>query len=131
MKRMYDPVFKQIVIDATERVHHELAVQSPWISEQFYDWMKKLAGSEQPADYFLHPGAFIFLLVPWWLECSLGTQPDMAFQSSLAYSSISAYYYIRLIDNLMDAEENVATELQLLPTINFLLANFQFEYQRY
>src|SRR5690348_10225149 len=122
---MDDPVIEQLIIAATTRVFEELAGYAPFTAEHFYNWTKGLSGSQRPADYFLHPGAFIFLLMPWWVETGLTSSPDIAFQANLAYASINAFYYIRLTDNLMDGDKDVRAEIALLPVTTFLLTNCQ------
>jgi len=77
-----------------------------------------LSCSNQPEEYFKHPRSFPILLLPWWLEKTLHPCPDAAFQLDLVRSTINGYYYIRLIDNLMDGHATV--ELKLLPA-SFLL----------
>jgi hypothetical protein len=91
--------------------------------------MAHLAGSASPAAYFMHPTAFPSLLLPWWLEHSLHSIPNLAFQADVAYSTINGYYAIRLMDNLMDGHATV--ELQLLPALNFFQTQFQRAYQPY
>ena len=54
------------------------------------------------ADYFLHPVAFPLMLLPWWLERQLREQYSTSFQEDLIISNASLYYYIRLVDNVMD-----------------------------
>jgi hypothetical protein len=87
-----------------------------------------LAGGHPAESYFMHPLAFPALLLPWWLEKTLSTPTD-ALQADLAYSTINGYYYIRLIDNLMDGHATI--ERQLLPAINFFHTQFQMSYQHY
>ncbi len=96
------------------------------MAEKTWQWMKFLAGSEQPEDYFNHPRAFSFLLLPWWAESSLTTTPDVEFQAALAYASVNAYYYIRLMDNLMDG--NASLEASLLPATVFFSTQIQATY---
>jgi hypothetical protein len=99
------------------------------MAAQVTPWLEQLAGDGQPADYFKHPLAFPSLLLPWWLERTIQPEPDLAFQGDLVYSTINGYYYIRLIDNLMDGHATV--ELELLPALGFFHSRFQTVYQRY
>ena len=73
--------------------------------------MKHLCGSENPEMYFKHPQAFPMLLLPWWAEKSILGRLDTDFQSSIVNATINGYYYIRLIDNLMDGHATVELEL--------------------
>ncbi len=126
---MYDPQLSQIIAEAISRLHQEMAQTAPYMARRLSDWTQQLSGSGQPADYFKHPLAFPSLLLPWWLEKSISNDPDVTFQSELAYSTINGYYYIRLIDNLMDGHATV--ELELLPALGLFHTQFQLVYQRY
>jgi hypothetical protein len=63
------------------------------------------------------------------VEETLRGEPDNAFQSDLIFSTISMYYYIRQIDNVMDGDATV--EQALLPTLGFFHTRFQGAYQRH
>jgi hypothetical protein len=126
---MDEPQLSQIITVAVTRLRAELSQAAPYLAGQVEPWLLQLAGSNQPADYFRHPLAFPALLLPWWLEQTIHPQPDPAFQADLAYSTINGYYYIRLIDNLMDGHATV--ELALLPALGFFHSQFQLIYQHY
>ena len=61
-----------------------------------------LAGGAEPEAYFLHPEAFPMVLLPWWLESTIHEPPARGFQRDIVYSSVSGYYFVRMIDDLMD-----------------------------
>lgn len=102
---------------------------APFMAGQVAAWAQRLAGGPQPADYFTHPIAFPMLLLPWWLEQTLRDPPDRDLQADLAASTISGYYFIRLLDNVMD--EGAEVERKLLPAAGFFHTQFQSPYQRY
>ncbi len=129
---MYHQLLRNIIKESTFRLHRELTEAAPFMAEQVIPWLKGLSGTAQPEDYFLHPMAFPMLLLPWWCEQACSPQPDVAdvpFQTALAYSTINGYYYIRLIDNLMDGDAEANP--RLLPTLNFFHTQFQMAYQPY
>lgn len=126
---MYDAQLSQIITEAVSGLRAEMEQAAPLMARPVSGWMAHLAGTAQPEDYFKHPLAFPALLLPWWLEKTLAGSPDIAFQADLVYSTINGYYYIRLIDNLMDGHATV--ELKLLPALNFFHTRFQMAYQRY
>jgi hypothetical protein len=68
-------------------------------------------------------------LLPWWLEATIHGTPVQAFQHDVVYSSISGYYCVRMIDDLMDGERPVAAAV--LPILTFFHAEFQQTYYRY
>jgi hypothetical protein len=127
---MYDLELDQLITSAFKRLYTTLSSHAPFMAEQVSRWTKGLpdAGLTEE-EYFKHPRAFPMLLLPWWLEKTLVPEVDLAFQGDLVYSTISYYYHIRLIDNLMDRHATV--ELAILPVLACLFAQFQQQYQRY
>ncbi|MEW5957939.1 MAG: hypothetical protein AB1801_09465 [Chloroflexota bacterium] len=126
---MYDPALSTLISAAVLRLQSELAQAAPLMAQPVEDWIRQLSAPREPGDYFKHPLAFPALLLPWWLEQTLADAPDPALQADLIYSTINGYYYIRLIDNLMDGQATV--ELKLLPALGFFHTQFQLAYQRY
>jgi hypothetical protein len=102
---------------------------APALAARISDWMRQLARSPHPADYFINPIGFPLLRLPWWLEQTLLAEPARAFQADLVYSTVNGYYYIRLLDNVMDGHASV--ERTRLPAAQFFHTQFQFAYQRY
>ncbi len=123
------PQLSHIVTDAISRLQSEMTQAAPFMAQHISRWMQQLSGTTQPEDYFMHPLAFPSLLLPWWVEHTLTDTPNIPLQSDLAYSTINGYYYIRLIDNLMDGHATV--ELKLLPALGFFHTQFQTAYQRH
>jgi hypothetical protein len=126
---MYDLQLEDVTINAVSRIDTEMARCVPFMAERVGTWMRSLSGSEQPAKYFLHPWAFPMLLLPWLVEGTCRADPNLSFQSDLAYSTVNGYYYIRLIDNAMDGDTTV--DLKLLPALNFFHTQFQAVYHSY
>jgi len=126
---MYDSQLKDIITRAVSRIDAEMAQEVPFMARHADAWMRSLSGSAQPAEYFLHPLAFPMLLLPWWAEKTCRSTPNLNLQSDLAYSTVNGYYYIRLIDNVMDGD--VTIDLTLLPALNFFHTQFHAPYQRY
>jgi hypothetical protein len=127
---MYNQQLSDLIKTAVLQIHSDMNEAAPFMAEQVICWMKTLSGTEQPADYFMHPLGFPMLLLPWWCEQSCRpSDPTLRFQSALAYSTINGYYYIRLIDNLMDGDAEA--KLNLLPALNFFHTQFQATYHSY
>jgi hypothetical protein len=72
---------------------------------------------------------FPMLLLPWWMAESCGQKLNREFQSDVVYSTLNGYYYIRLLDNLMDGHGSV--EIALLPAAAFFHSEFLLTYQKY
>ncbi len=125
---MNDPQLNDLLTTAITRLEHEMAQATPVMAGQVSRWMRQLAQSPQPEDYFKHPIGFPLLRLPWWLETTIRA-PELSFQSDLIYSTVNGYYYIRLLDNVMDGHATV--ERQLLPAAGFFHTQFQSAYQRY
>ncbi len=122
-------LFDQLLPAALMRLHRDLLASMPQLAPHLEEWLQRLAGGRSPISYFTHPLAFPSLALPWWLEKTLHPSPDAVFQSELVYSTINGYYYIRLLDNIMDGHRT--NEVQLLPAAGFFHAQFQRAYQRY
>ncbi|OQY44602.1 MAG: hypothetical protein B6242_12395 [Anaerolineaceae bacterium 4572_78] len=126
---MYNTQLQHIITEAITRINNELTESAPYMAERVGKWMTTLSGTATPEDYFLHPLAFPMLLLPWWCEQTLCTPADLDFQSDLAYSTINGYYYIRLIDDIMDGDAEI--DSHLLPALNFFHTQFHGIYFRY
>jgi hypothetical protein len=91
--------------------------------------MKSLSPTGDAPDYFMQPRMFPMLLLPWWMAQSGPRKLNRGFQSDVVYSTLNGYYYIRLLDNLMDGHGSV--ELALLPAAAFFHSEFLLTYQKY
>src|SRR5690348_3037394 len=97
-----DEEVRQLVIHACARIENELVLSAPFLGELVCGWMSALSPTGKAADYFLQPGSFPLLYLPCWAARSFTVEPYAAFLSDVVYSTINGYYYIRLLDNLMD-----------------------------
>jgi hypothetical protein len=121
--------FNQSMKSGVGRVYKGLDVDMPLIAAEIQAWMKALGGTDEPADYFLHPIAFPLMLLPWWLERRLKGENDADLQTDLIFSNASLYYYIRMVDNVMDGHATV--EHKLLPAAGYFISQFQTVYHDY
>ncbi len=111
------------------RVNDLLGTEMPLVASSLQDWMIELAGSREPADYFLHPVAFPLMLLPWWLERQWRGACDPDLQTDLIFSNACMYYYVRMVDNVMDGHATVET--RLLPAAGYFVNRFEGVYHRY
>jgi hypothetical protein len=125
---MNDSHLDDLLAAALARLEREMALAAPIMAERMSGWMRQLARSPRPEDYFNNSIGFPLLRLPWWLEATFHA-PDPTFQADLVYSTVNGYYYIRLLDNVMDGHTTV--ERQLLPAAGFYHTQFQSAYQRY
>lgn len=121
--------FRELVRLACVRLRAELGKHAPFLAEQVSAWMAKLSPTGEPQDYFLYPRFFPLLHLPWWAAKNFTSEPDAAFLSDVLYSTVNGYYYVRLLDNLMDGHGTI--ELQILPATAFFHTEFQATYQKY
>lgn len=124
-----DEELSRLVAAAARRLLAELDRSAPDLRPRLEEWMVALAGGHAPEAYFTHPLAFPTLLLPWWVDQGLGFEPDLDLHADIVYSSINGYYFIRMIDNVMDGEASVETGL--LPALAFFHTEFQTAYQKY
>jgi hypothetical protein len=125
----YPAELRGFVRQAVRRSQRRLRGEAPTLARHTLRWQRKLAGGAEPEAYFLHPEAFPMALLPWWLEATIHGTPVRAFQRDVVYSSLSGYYCVRMIDDLMDGERPVTPAI--LPILTFFHAEFQQTYYGY
>jgi hypothetical protein len=118
-----------LVDDACARIQAELTRRAPFLGEQVCGWMAQLSPTGKAPEYFLQPRMFPLLRLPWWAAKSFAAEPDGEFLADVIYSTVNGYYYIRLLDNLMDGHGTV--ELKILPATAFFHTEFQAMYHKY
>ena len=115
--------------NAITRILEEFAETAPYLGTGVSLWMRHLSPSGRARDYLDQPRIFPTLLLPWWMTQAGCALPDLAFHRDLVYSSVNGYYFIRLVDNLMDGHGS--GELKLLPAAAFFHTEFMRVYQQY
>jgi hypothetical protein len=126
--QLFDPELEDLAHRAIERLCRGLSRDAPWLAAEAIVWMNSLTRSGRAEDYFLEDRSLL-LLLPDQLIQRICAASDDGFRSDLAYSTINAYYFVRLIDNVMDAR--CAAESRLLPLAGFFHSRFQGAYSRY
>lgn len=125
----YDPALKALVVAALERLKTELTQACPHMAPEVLEWVRGRSDTPEPADYYTHPSAFPTLLFPWWIGRALDTNPHAEFQGDVIYSTVNGYYFVRILDNLMDG--NATVETDILPASIFFHTQFLRSYHRY
>jgi hypothetical protein len=118
-----------LVARAFSRTRDRLREGAPTLSAHVSRWVRSLSHHAPPESYFTHPQAFPMLLLPWWLEAKIATKVDRTFQEDLVYSTVNGYYFVRMVDDLMDREH--VADSTVLPALIFFHMEFQLTYQRH
>jgi hypothetical protein len=126
---LHDDQLQELVSDACGRIQHELTCRAPFLGKQVRGWMAQLSATGIAPDYFLQPRMFPLLRLPLWVAKSFTIERDGEFLADVIYSTVNGYYYIRLLDNLMDDHGTI--ELKILPATAFFHTEFQATYQKY
>jgi len=125
----YPPELQGIVRRAFSRLRRRLEVAVPSLSVYTKRWMQALAADAPPETYFTHPQAFPMVLLPWWLETKVHGVPARAFHGDVVYSTLNGYYFVRMIDDLMDSEHPPGPHV--LPSLIVFHTEFQLTYHRH
>lgn len=126
---LYNNHQNQLIERVFQRIDAELLQSAPFLAAHITAWMQNLSGSHAPADYFKHPFAVPFLLFPWWIEEQITGTVDDAFQQDVMYSSVCAYYFSRMVDNLVDGDADITPPL--IPASGYFHQGFQGTYFTY
>jgi hypothetical protein len=126
---LHDDQLQKLVSDACARIHAKLTRHAPFLGEQVRGWMAQLSPTGNASDYFLLPRMFPLLRLPLWVAKSFAAEAESEFLADVIYSTVNGYYYIRLLDNLMDGHGT--NELEILPATAFFHTEFQATYQKY
>lgn len=126
---MHTQEFKDLMKSGFDSLFERLGQDMPLTAPRIHQWAKNLGGTDEPSDYFLHPVAFPLMLLPWWLERQLRGTCDTAFQNDLIASNACLYYYVRLVDNVMDGHATI--EPKLLPVTGYFVDRFHSLYHNY
>ena len=90
-------------------------------------WIARRCDVQHLEDYLAHPQGMPLLALPWWLEMSF-REVDTEFQCDLMISGAHGYFFIRMLDDLMDGH---AVDRACLPALHLFSLRFQSAYFRY
>jgi hypothetical protein len=127
-KPFSDPQFLAAVERAFTSLETELRSSGDFLFDRAWQWMTRLSGTKYPADYFLKFRSAPILILGWWLEQALGKIPDPGLQTDLIYATINKYYFIRLLDDVVDGH---GADPPLLHAMGLWHAQFQGAYFRH
>jgi hypothetical protein len=123
---LHDAELSAMVREAVAELPATLGATAPRAARKVDEWMRGLSRTGEPADYFLNRERYPMLLLPWWAARQLGVT-DRAFLRDVTASTVSGYYFIRLVDDITDG--HATTEPELLPAAAYFHSRFQGAYQ--
>lgn len=124
---MYDDTLIEVAAEADMQLRSNLADRAPFVARAVDAWLVDMFGQASLSEVFTRSEAFPTLLIPWWLDGSLGER-HRSLHRDLSYSTMNGYLYIRLIDNLMDRD--APGDVTLLPALSFFHLEFLESYRR-
>ncbi len=122
--------FERTVAIVVPRILTQLERCCEHLGPRLVAWVRRLAGDGTPEGYFTDPRAFPTLYLPWACEQALTGSVDTAFQEQLIASSVQGYWFIRLVDDIMDGPAG-REDSALMPALGVLHAHFQGGYARH
>jgi hypothetical protein len=102
---IWSPEFVQIAEQAVGRSLDAWASGSPSLAAHVSTWIARFSDLVEPARYFTQAYSLPVLAFPWWLEKRIRGQADVEFQADLMFSTVSGYYFTRMLDDIMDGHE--------------------------
>jgi hypothetical protein len=124
----FDDEVLHIAGGAVVRMQERLSRFTPGLAVEVGSWLAELSRTGNARDYFLG-GRSVLILLPRFLREACAASPDSAFESDIAYSTISAYYFVRLVDDVVDRAP--AARPLLLPMSGVFHAEFQSTFARH
>jgi hypothetical protein len=121
-----EPTFDGLVRDSAARLLRRLNRTMPSAAALFRRWLLELLDGSPLSKLLLWRDRFPMLQLPLWVDASLARRPAFQLYRDLTYSTISGYLFIRLVDELMDA--NRPTDVRLLSGAGFLHWEFHQAY---
>jgi hypothetical protein len=113
------------------RIGSDLGASSPFLANEVLGWIRRISPGGKPAAHFLDVRMFPILRLPEYVVESFAVTPDAEFHRALVSSTVHGYYYIRLIDDLVDGDRDLDLERKILPVAGYFLSEFQLGYQKY
>lgn len=126
---LYDEKLMGLIESAYSRLEKSVKKTDPVFSRKILDWIQAVSGDLSPVEHLTYKNAFPFFLIPYWLEESIHDTIDPGFQEDIIFSSFNLYYYVIMLDNLMDQDQLEA--LSLSPGCHLFHTWFQLPYQNH
>ena len=124
-----EPETRAFLETALSRTLEDMRREFPAAMPLVLPWLDRLSRGKGPIGRFLEPLMFPLFEPPFWVEEGSGHDRDEKFLEDLAVSTLNGYYFLRLVDEVMDGHST--TEKTFLSVSAFFHTKFQFVYQGY
>lgn len=121
-----DPLDPLIEAAATE-IERAIAREMPGLAARARSWLRSLTTTGSIGDYYRHPRRFPMLRLPWWAVRDRAVARSLL--ADVVRSTMAGYWFIRLLDDLVDGDPRARPDL--LPLSALLHLEFQAGYQRH
>jgi hypothetical protein len=122
---LFDAELQAILVQSVARLRGELLRFCPLSAATAEAWIMRQNAPDSPEISFRRLKSH-FLLIPRFLELHIRGTTDPVFQRGLVWSSLNAYYFARLLDNVADGQS--PADAPLLPLAAFFHCNFHAAY---
>lgn len=122
---LFDTELQTILVQSVARLRSELLRSCPLSATKVEAWIMRQNAPDPPEISFRRLKSH-FLLIPRFLELQIRGTSDPEFQRALVWSSLNAYYFARLLDNVADGQS--PGDAPLLSMAAFFHCNFQSAY---
>ena len=120
---VYDETIRLAVASAAARIFADLRLRLPASSDRISVWLACVHDSP-PATSVIQPQSFPMILLPRFLEKTIRPAREEAnFREDIVFITMNLYYYLRLIDNIIDNDK--LSDVSLLPALSFFHVNLQ------
>ncbi len=124
-----EPETRDFLENALARTLEDMRQQFPAALPLVLPWLDRLSRGKGPIGRFLEPLMFPLFEPPFWVEASSGHDRDEDFLGNLTVSTLNGYYFLRLIDEVMDGHSS--KEKTFLSVSAFFHTKFQSSYLRF
>lgn len=124
-----EPDTRHVLEKALSRTLEDLRLEFPAATPLVLPWLDQLSRGTGPIGRFLEPLMFPLFEPPFWVEEVSELDHDEDLQEDLAVSTLNGYYFLRLVDEVMDGHSS--TEKTFLSVSAFFHTKFQSIYHRY
>lgn len=129
---MFDERLTTIIDSAYKKFENEINTLEKPFSDYVMNWIRnarRIPEGKSPLWAFKTENIFPFFLVPYWLEQVIHKPIDDSLQEDLICSWFYMFFYIIMVDDIMDQDQ--VPVLELSPALHIFHTWMQISYQRH